>query len=191
MVGFAKNPNNPFIGDNPTLGGTSNRTPPIFEFKGERLIDDDGDGIPGYIDPLAAPGSDARFYAYFSAYGSNGYDPNDVNYPEVDTNTGATLARYFRTNFKVAGGTTNEILSQSPNPYTAGPAVPAGGRPTVYQNANTYQIISSGQDRIYGFGGQYDAGSQARQAACFGGGSDRQRQPSHVAERPGRPPARV
>lgn len=151
MSGFGKNPANPFT--NATAATTRNS--PFFEFRGERLQDDDGDGIPGYVDTLGT-GPDARYYAYFSSYGSNGYDPNDVNFGEQD-NGGTLIGRAFRVNFGVPApynSTQNVVLSPAPNPYTSSNPVPAGGPPT-YQNAQTYQIISAGRDRLYGVGGQY------------------------------------
>ena len=74
VSGFSKSsPLNPF---DPT---TTNRTVPNYEFNNGRLIDQDGDGMPSYIDPLnIVPGS-RRGYAYFCSYGTNSYDPNDVN----------------------------------------------------------------------------------------------------------------
>src|SRR5690606_39063676 len=77
MAGFAKDPVNPFRSDNPANAGyTASRNPPLFEFKGDRLLDPDANGYPGYVDSLGRT-TDARYYAYFSAYGNGGYDPND------------------------------------------------------------------------------------------------------------------
>jgi hypothetical protein len=51
----------------------------------------------------------------------------------------------------------NVIGSPAPNPYTNSPPIPVtGATPTiVYQNPESFQIISSGRDRNYGVGGQY------------------------------------
>jgi prepilin-type N-terminal cleavage/methylation domain-containing protein len=160
MLGFGNNPQNPFVNDytKPSFAGApvTNRQRPIFEFKGDRLIDDDGDGIPGYIDPLGTQDT-GRYYAYFSSYGGGGYDPNDVNLELADD----LVWRPFRVSF------TSSIWVQSPapNPYTSTAAAPnydptkspaqAGARPATYQNNETYQIISAGRDRLYGYGGQY------------------------------------
>ena len=81
----------------------ANRQPPIFEFNAGRLFLDPTNttlngsaginpGIPAYYDTLnngppigAGTGSGpVNFYAYFSAYGSGNYDPNDVNFVETD-----------------------------------------------------------------------------------------------------------
>jgi general secretion pathway protein G len=158
LAGFAKDPTNPFRGDG--TGGTTNRDSPFFDFRTERLCDDDGDGIPGYTDPLTRPTNatnlgDGRYYAYFATYGQNEYDPNDCNFA-VDS-----AGRYFGTTFAVAdpmnsGNPSNVVLSPSPNPYTTSPAIQAG-RPTAYQNPQSFQIISAGQDRLYGIGGSYEA----------------------------------
>ncbi len=163
MTGFAKNPQNPFL--NATVA--PNRQPPLFEFNGARLVADPTKnvGIPGYVDSL---GNQYGFYAYFSAYGSNGYDPNDVNFPEVDETTNTSpMMRNFFVNFPVytasggsstfagAGGTQSNAVSPSPNPYTSGPPADPAGKPTIYQNPQTFQIVSSGSDGIFGIGGIY------------------------------------
>jgi prepilin-type N-terminal cleavage/methylation domain-containing protein len=65
MVGFSKDPTNPFV-----LGGT--REAPLFEFNTGRLIDIDNDSIPEYKDAL--PGQ-TNPYLYYSAYDGTGYNP--------------------------------------------------------------------------------------------------------------------
>jgi prepilin-type N-terminal cleavage/methylation domain-containing protein len=157
MDGFGKNPSNPFI--NSTAATNRNNT--FFEFRGERLIDDDGNGIPGYVDSLAT-GQDARYLVYFSAYGQNGYDPNDVNFIEADPNdsTGSNAAVYrgFRVNFGVNNPlftNTATVGSYAPNPYTSSDALPPTGGAPAFQNPTSFQIISAGRDRNYGIGGQY------------------------------------
>ena len=86
--GFGRNPQFPF--SNPGTQGSmsnasaaimlsTNRTQPQYEFNGSRLLDDDLDGIPGYLDPLGS-GNSGTYYAYFASYGASGYDPNDVNF---------------------------------------------------------------------------------------------------------------
>jgi prepilin-type N-terminal cleavage/methylation domain-containing protein len=156
MTGFGNNPQNPFV----TEAAASNRQRPMFEFKGERLIDDDGDGIPGYIDPLGSLDA-GRYYAYFSAHGGGGYDPNDVNIARDDD---SGLSRPFRVNFANIW-----ISSPPPNPYTSSSAAPNYDKSKTpsevnaplakYHNNETYQIISAGGDRFYGFGGWYTPGS--------------------------------
>ena len=88
---------------------SANRQAPLFEFANNRLaLDPNGlSGIPGYLDSLANPAPPSplpgtrptdtpgpapiNFYAYFSAYGNGGYDPNDVNFVEYDASgTGPT-----------------------------------------------------------------------------------------------------
>jgi prepilin-type N-terminal cleavage/methylation domain-containing protein len=156
MTGFSANPNNPFIHDH--VPGGANRTQKYFEFSGDRLYDDDGDFVPGYIDSLGTL-TDGRYFAYFSSYGSAGYDPNDVTFALADD----ALARPFRVSFTVpnGGAPTNEIVSPVPNPYTNGPGVPTGTRLAAFQNSESYQIISPGADRQYGMGGPYLPSSTA------------------------------
>ncbi len=50
---------------------------PNYEFNLSRLLDQDGDTFPSYLDPLDL--SQTRAYAYFASYGTNSYDPNDDN----------------------------------------------------------------------------------------------------------------
>jgi prepilin-type N-terminal cleavage/methylation domain-containing protein len=148
MTGFSANPNNPFVHEHLV----ANRTQKYFEFQGDRLYDDDGDFVPGYIDSLGTL-TDGRYFAYFSSYGSAGYDPNDVTFALADD----SLSRPFRVSFTVpnGGSPTNEIVSPVPNPYTNGPGVPTGTRLAAFQNSESYQIISPGADRQYGMGGPY------------------------------------
>ncbi|MBX6316742.1 MAG: prepilin-type N-terminal cleavage/methylation domain-containing protein, partial [Isosphaeraceae bacterium] len=113
--GFGKSPQFPFSCPGVTTTSnnrlfSSNRNNPFYEFQSSRLYDPDGDGIPGYIDTLNPnPGGDARFFAYFSAYGNNNYDPNDVNNPNPaaieQDNTGGPLVQAFRVGYVVTGGT--------------------------------------------------------------------------------------
>lgn len=145
VSGFSNNPTNPFVN---SVAAPTPRSRPLFEFKADRLIDDDGDGMPGYVDPLGT-GSENRYYVYFSAYGGNNYDPNDVNIPEQDDlGTAAPVGRSF-------GTTALPNVSLSPNPYTSSDAVST--RAPSYINTESYQIISAGRDRLYGIGGKYIA----------------------------------
>ncbi|HEY2155057.1 MAG TPA: prepilin-type N-terminal cleavage/methylation domain-containing protein [Isosphaeraceae bacterium] len=159
VTGFSRDPANPFaFASNAT--GTASRTTPLFEFAPQRLVDVDGDGFPSYIDPLSANNvvAEQHPYAYFSAYGNNGYDPNDCNYPQLD-DAGNAIARSLYLNFAVHGGG-RVTASAGPNPYTIGDADPA--TPTTnmnWVNPQTFQLISAGRDGIWGLGGPYDASS--------------------------------
>lgn len=163
MSGFGKVPANPFSNNRNQTGllmYNGNRTPPIHEFKNERLVDilstrfPDGNGFPSYTDALAT----GRPYAYFSGW-TGGYDPNDVNVVEPSPDGAASLTlRGFRVSFTVktdAGVDTNIAISAAPNPYTSGP--PNGATTTQWQKGQTFQIISAGRDGVYGLGGEYDA----------------------------------
>lgn len=174
-TGFAKDPTNPFVNSNVS----SNRQPPMFEFAPNRLVLDPSNPaptypttlglvpaqIPGYLDSLgnSLGGGLVNFYAYFSAYGNGGYDPNDVNFVEFDVSgSGPTpppllgIALAFHVGFSVAGG----CQSQPPNPYTSTPTAPTSGGAT-FLNPQSFQIISSGFDGQYGVGGQYLPDSSA------------------------------
>jgi general secretion pathway protein G len=148
MSGFDRNPVHPFTTTLLTAGAnmsSENRNPPFFEFQGGRLIDFDGDGIPSYVDTLNSPTS-ALPFAYFSAYGNNRYDPNDMNLDED------ALARTFN-----PSGYTNGTTSPVPNPYTSDTPGNAAARDR-YLNGTSFQIISAGSDGLYGVGGTYNAG---------------------------------
>jgi general secretion pathway protein G len=181
LNGFGKDPTNPFsntIANDPRLktGGpnamyNANRQPPLFEFNAGRLFVDSHTqtavvgvpGFPAYYDSLNSgpPTGSAgfNFYAYFSAYGNNGYDPNDVNFTEADAGGNGPIGLYFSVAYPVNGGGYDASLA--PNPYTSTLTVTASttntaGPPAVaYQNAQSFQIISSGLDGLYGVGGQY------------------------------------
>ena len=172
VSGFSKSPVNPFI----NAAGATNRTAPNYEFVVGRLIDNDGNGIPSYLDPLDLSPGNRRAYAYFSAYGVNGYDPNDVNYLErqditlvpqyereddpTDPTSSDTILveRGFLVSFPVlASGSTTAAtyaVSSAPNPYTSGAP---GATPVAWQNPNSYQILCAGADRQWGLGGTYIA----------------------------------
>lgn len=175
MMGIGKNPANPF----PPLPFASaalaaNREAPLFEFRGNRLFDATGTNFPGYLDPIGS-GNSARFYAYFSSYGNNGYDPNDVNVPMNQTTgiggfdpndladnnmnySGSLVYRTFSANFSVVDptlGTTNFVKSVAPNPYTTTTPYSTTSAVTTFVNPNTFQILSAGLDGLYGIGGQF------------------------------------
>ena len=97
MTGFGKDPTNPFTNNLTTSTNYSNnRQAPFFEFNPGRLVLDPTNPytallptfpqIPGYLDSLGNTlgSGQINFYAYFSAYGNGGYDPNDVNFTETD-----------------------------------------------------------------------------------------------------------
>lgn len=165
MSGFSRNPANPFLYTYSTgtgFPGSTSRTQPLFEFAGSRLVDIDGDGFPSYLDPLAS-GTNGRPYAYFSAYGTNSYDPNDCDinkHDAIGAGVNDSFSRAFLVNFTVDtnggynGSNTNLCVSPAPNPYTNTPPVPSSGT-AVWQNPNSFQIISAGANQIFGVGGQF------------------------------------
>ena len=177
MTGFDKSPTNPFTNSipNSTLYST-NRQPPMFEFNAGRLFADPSYaiGIPGYYDslgngPPTAVSTTLSFYVYFSAYGNSGYDPNDVNFlEEIDLTTQMPIGLYYSTAYPVSGGGFDG--SFAPNPYTSTVTVALSANnpghtpqppnlpppPAVsFQSGQSFQIISSGLDGLYGVGGQF------------------------------------
>jgi len=177
VSGFSKDPTNPFTSIISAFG--TNRSSPLFEFVPSRLFADPNDtytsGVPGYYDSLGAgpPTASAgalplNFYAYFSAYGNNNYDPNDVNCPEVDANGNGHIGLLLRVSFQIPGSTgVNIASSAAPNPYTSTLTDPATlSQPITYLNGQSFQIISSGIDGFYGVGGQYIPASSASSASA-------------------------
>ena len=169
VSGFSKLPTNPFMPLNPvTNPASANRTVPNFEFNAGRLVDLDNDGIPSYLDPLDVTPGNRRAYAYFSAYGTNAYDPNDVNglgrhydpslpandyeHEVPDDTTTGYIERGFTVTFPTTSSTANYAVSPGPNPYTSG--VPTAGSAN-WINPNSFQLFSSGADRLWGLGGTY------------------------------------
>jgi prepilin-type N-terminal cleavage/methylation domain-containing protein len=180
MSGFGKDPTNPFSNNlSASANYSANRTAPLFEFNNARLFPDTStryastlnlapSQVPGYLDSLGnappdfTPLAPINFYAYFSAYGNNGYDPNDVSFgSEVDANQQAA-GLYFKVGFPVTylPSSLKFCFSFAPNPYTSTVTVPATGV-VAFQKPQSFQIISSGVDGLYGVAGQYtpDAGT--------------------------------
>lgn len=161
VSGFDRNPVRPFT--SPLLSppaaaniASENRTTPYYEFKGDRLIDEDLDGFPGYMDTLNT-GTSARPFVYFSAYGNNRYDPNDANFDaDEPQNTLTVIGRTFRVN---VAGSNAPTFSIAPNPYTSNDPVAAASKAN-FLNGTSYQIISAGADGNYGIGGTYTTDTQ-------------------------------
>lgn len=159
MYGTGANPVNPF----PSTGITTvNRTQPFYDFKSERLLDVDGDGIPCYADSYTQD----HPIAYFASYGGV-YDPNDVNYDKApqggkaspfleEDGTGSVSPPMisFRVPFPTRGASTSGSFATSPppNPYTT---TLASATTVIYQNPSTFQLIAAGKDGLYGVGGAY------------------------------------
>ncbi|QEH38163.1 hypothetical protein OJF2_67610 [Aquisphaera giovannonii] len=192
MTGFGKDPTNPFTNNGGVINSSDNRTSPMFEFAANRLVLDplqirryQGDvphyqavawNSPAYVDNSGNAINDVasaqiNFYAYFSAYGKGGYDPNDVNfqlaissnevYGEKDANLAIPIQK-FRVAYPIPTtaitGVANVAASAPPNPYTSSSTVPATGtavQAPTFLNPQSFQIISSGPDGQYGLGGIY------------------------------------
>lgn len=168
LTGWGKVSTNPFSNNlaNGNAMYNGNRTPPLYEFRADRLRDADDPAkdpvrFPSYFDTLgtAAP------LAYFSAYAGQGYDPNDCNWAprdaagaraaEMDDAGAGPVLRGFRVGFPVrttAGAVAPLALSAAPNPYHASAA---GAATTQWHKGQSFQIISPGADGLYGAGGPY------------------------------------
>ncbi|MHC5538778.1 type II secretion system protein [Singulisphaera rosea] len=188
MTGWSKSPLNPFQ----STSVTTNRYPPLYEFKPGRLISytnlalshsPNATQYPGYIDGLggftSADGfatTQPPFYAYFSSYNGTGYDPFDYDTDETDP---VTLVHPIGCGFKAhnAVGASSDVFgSDSPNPYTVDCPIPTLStglydssitKPRTFINPNGFQIISPGFDRLYGIGGQYLANGTSDEPLPF------------------------
>ncbi len=143
LRGFSKNSRNPFVVDNGSRDG------PFFEFLGGfdvsganpvptgRIVDTDNDGAPEYVDNL---GSQLNPYLYFSSYDGAGYRLDNTE----DTNLNGTLDTGEDKNL-------NGVLDHRiARPYYKDAAF------KVPYNADSFQLISPGQDFEYGTGGYFD-----------------------------------
>jgi general secretion pathway protein G len=168
MTGFGKNPTNPF--SNNLVGKNmynANRNPPLYDFNAGRLRVQVNPttgfavtGMPYYLDSINAnvdqvANGPSGFLAYFSTNNGAGYDPNDVNIVEAD-NLGSTAPNPISLTFQTNLGTT---VSPSPNPYTTG--FPSGVSSVQYQSAQSFQIVSAGNDGVFGVGGFYNTAPSA------------------------------
>ncbi len=182
MTGFGQDPTNPFTNSiNGSPMYNANRRTPLFSFNPGRLFLDPSNlsngngtmspGIPGYYDsinngpPTTITGQGpVGFYAYFSAYGNGNYDPNDVNFLEVDNNLSGPIELLYTVHFPTVGGAAGSLYlatSPSPNPYTSTLTAGTTSGTVSYQQPQTFQIVSSGSDGLYGVGGQYLSSSQS------------------------------
>lgn len=71
FVGFSANDTQPF-----SLAPAESRKGPFFPFPFERLRDEDGDGLVGYLDPLP---EQTKPYIYLSSYNGRGYNLDDLD----------------------------------------------------------------------------------------------------------------
>ena len=161
----------------------ANRQPPLFEFNAGRLFLDPNNpatrrhgaypGIPGYYDyarQLAAGRSDginSSISTPTSAPTATAvYDPNDVNFADAEESDGSLPTRSDRASDVPARHRHRIMPSPSPNPYTTDAAPMHHQRHgRRIQKPQTFQIISSGVDGLYGVGGQYIAARRCDSSA--------------------------
>lgn len=199
--GFAKDPLNPFqpaYAANNTTFFTANRTTPLYEFNASRLVTNATNaagppgGFPGYLDSLGSydtTGGVIPFYVYFSAYGGQGFDPDDTNMAEPDNDVPTPVpvicgAFTAANNPAPANPIKNgAVSSPAPNPYTSDVPVGTGssghyanasGKPRPWQAPTSFQIISAGRDRLFGLGGQYQNAGTVRLPWVFVNGASYQ-----------------
>ena len=113
------------------------REAPLFEFLPARFSDVDADGFPEYFDPLP---NQTMPYLYYSSYDGQGYRDTVAPF-EFDTTASGSAG-----------------LSAA---YRQGTAATA-----PRWKANSFQIISPGYDRQYGYGGTYLPTESDRLPVC-------------------------
>jgi prepilin-type N-terminal cleavage/methylation domain-containing protein len=175
LVGFAKDPTNPFQGAVPPpppwqqgdplpFPYSPSRTTPLREFRPGYLDDaiaggtsGGQNGLPEYRDTLGGrKGTAEGLIAYFSAYEGAGYDPDDCNVAEPDDSgsVAAVRGQFMTGNSPLGAGV---ITSPAPNPYLSdAPVDTTSRRPRAYINPQSFQLISPGRDFLFGIGGEYD-----------------------------------
>lgn len=142
LTGFSKDPSNPFLPeyDLPAGGGTAGvdfqpeRTPPLFEFDPQRLIDADKDGWPEYVPDLGSAAQQTPPFVYFDAASYTDipfYPP--VSHPANASSNNWGLAHPY-------------LIRYTPNSSDA-EEIPL---PSNFANEATFQIISSGADLKFG-----------------------------------------
>jgi hypothetical protein len=140
--GFSTNASNPVVG--------SDRVPPFFDFKSDRLFFVSGTaGYPSYQDPYhKIP------YAYFSSYkNSNGYNRYvNISNPYIQPVPGSPITSDCQALSQyTATGSAVFPYCQSGMAYQTSPPGPLVG-PPVYLNSQTYQVISAGKNLFFGNG---------------------------------------
>lgn len=151
LTGFSKNPRTPFALPGGTVTATNRDT--FFEFDNSRLVDVDGDGFVEYLDTL--PGQTTP-YLYVSSYGGSGYRSqvpgavddfdvfcmNDANGGNPTGGSGGACQPYSTTGGSISDtGGTSENLSFVYH-QDAARKIPL--------KAQSYQLISAGEDKLYG-----------------------------------------
>lgn len=200
LDGLGRDPRNPFAVS--AAGSGPSRNPPLFAFKPERLADIDGDGFPSYLDAMG--GSP---YAFFRGYAGN-YDPNDCNFDAGNTRiapkyadlcekdaTGTVSPPTLRFDVAFPGQSGETAVSPPPNPYSGSQtASPVAGKtlPGDFLKPGTFQILSAGQDGLFGVGGVYRSAASeplpadAANTAPATDASLRQRERDNIANFQGR-----
>jgi prepilin-type N-terminal cleavage/methylation domain-containing protein len=140
-LGFSTSQQNPA-----TVGGTR-RGPFYAQFESSRLVRNPATGFFAYLDAWTSSNG-AQPYAYFSAYGvNNGY-----------TNSWGLL-NGAASDCPSLGFTFNPLLA-----VTGGAYYQAAGTLKNYNNPRTHQIISAGQDQMFGAGGAWVAAAGTMQS---------------------------
>ena len=148
-IGFSRDGTFPF-----SLTTTSNRTQP-FEFDGSRFVDLDGDGMLEYLDAFT---NQQTPYQYFSAYGGSGYRPAGFD-GLINEREASPAADDIVDDETIVIGTGSD--TQLIGPRFAYHKLDSGGTGASIDmdqpwNPDTYQILSPGQDGLYGLGGSFD-----------------------------------
>ncbi len=163
--GFSANPRNPFwrsedingngalngsedVNSNGVLDGWGTRVGPFADFRSARLVDDDGDFMPVYLDAFP---SSQNPYQYFSAYGGRGYRIFGVDNPNPTTAPGS-MTSDDEVIWKGGRPSIFSVYLQSDTAATTAANLPKG----TSWSPKGYQILSAGADGEWGIGGRID-----------------------------------
>ncbi|MCR9202705.1 MAG: prepilin-type N-terminal cleavage/methylation domain-containing protein [Planctomycetaceae bacterium] len=130
LVGFSQNPLTPWTASGNPVG-------PFFEFDASRLVSVDGDDALELLDPMPDQQSPIL---YISSTGGGMNKDNDAAADDYDVFPDSPLTL------------TNHTSRNMAFPYTKGDA-------TQPYNHDTFQLISPGEDGLYGVGGGYAEGT--------------------------------
>ena len=124
--------------------------------------------LPSYADMASHAANEPRPIVYFNSYAdighSGGYRAHDCNLPE-DPQMAISFQRPWPV---VSTDSTPHPVSEGPNPYTVTPAGPAAGAtPAIFQpyKPSGYQLLTPGEDGLFGQGGQVGGAGAAPLAA--------------------------
>jgi prepilin-type N-terminal cleavage/methylation domain-containing protein len=138
LIGFNTNPSNPFqltvTPNGPVVDG---RTPPLYDFMDDRLVDTDNDGWLEYV-----PRNTEAPYVYFDA-------ALYTNLSKLTDTCPFNMYPTLGSNAPQNGGTSAQLITFGCiGPFLA--SDPTGGDTLQWANPKSFQLLSAGLDSSYG-----------------------------------------